>query len=455
MRIATARGRCPAVILLVFAFAVCSCGGSSDDDAGDDAGDDADDGADDDSDDDDVLDDDFADDDADDDTGPTRPFRMAAAPMQYRVEPYHVATVFDFVGFDGRVDAVSLHMDSFFGVPWEPFADGEDPPQAWIDAMNAAKISVDALDVPIYLSLTPLDGNRTGLAPYTDVDGEGRLITVPDWNEPCYDFAAAPDAVRYREAYRAYMAYLIDLFEPDAITHVIEMNLYDHFCETGFDALVDFANEMYDEARELAPGAPVFPTFVVEQLWDTGGFGPCELMDHSCLDAQLATIEAVKRDRLGLSAYPMFFVDDPANPPEGLFADIAAATGERLVVSETGQSNRTITQPVDDVCTPLFFFDDADESGFLEFLLAEGASANADLVVWWSLVDFLPEPLLAECPCDYGPEWCAIYDVMDALGPGWLSAWLSWGSMGILDYEHNPKPASAIWDDWLTRSVSP
>ncbi|MCC6159767.1 MAG: hypothetical protein IT350_17070 [Deltaproteobacteria bacterium] len=442
-----------AVIFLLSACVACSGGDSGDDDTSP-----TDDSEDDDADDD-LIDDDVADDDSDDDSGddagPTRPFRMAAAPMQYQIEPYHVETVFDFAGFDGRVDAVSLHMDSFFGVPWEEFADGEDPPQVWIDTMNAAKSVVEALGVPIYLSLTPLDGNRTGLAPYPDVDGEGRLITVADWNDPCYDFAAAPDAARYRTAYANYMAYMIDLFEPDFFTHVIELNLFDHFCEEGYGALIDFANDLYDEARELAPEIPIFPTFVLEQLWDTGAFGPCELLDHSCLDAQLATIGDVKRDRMALSAYPMFFVDDPEHPPEGLFADVAMATGERIMIAETGQSNRAITQPIDDVCTPLFVFDDADESGFLDFLLAEAETAHADLVVWWSLVDFLPDGVLAECPCDYGLEWCAIYDVMDAMGPGWLSAWLAWGSMGILDYEHNPKVSAAIWDDWLTRSVSP
>ena len=453
MKFVPAPGWKLAVVITLAACVACSGGDSGGDDTSPTG--DPDDDTDDDLIDDDLADDDVSDDDDDDDAGPTRPFRMAAAPMQYAVEPYHVATVFDFEGFDGRVDAVSLHMDSFFGVPWDQFADGEDPPQAWIDTMNAAKSAADALGVPIYLSITPLDGNRTSLAPYTDVDGEGRLITVGGWSEPCYDFAAAPDAPQTREAYRNYLAYMIDLFEPDFFTHVIEMNLYNHFCDAGFDALIDFANEMYDEARELAPSVPIFPTFVLEQLWDTGAFGPCELPDHDCLDAQLASIEGVRRDRFGISAYPMFFVDDPAQPPEGLFADVAAATGEQLVISETGQSNRVITQPIDDVCTPTFTFDDADESGFLEFLLAEAETANADLVVWWSLVDFLPDGVLTECPCNYGLEWCAIYDAMDALGSGWLSAWLAWGSMGIFDYEHNPKTSAAIWDDWLAKSVGP
>lgn len=440
-------------VLLALAWGVVGCfgcGGDDDDPQNTHESDDDTSTDDDASTDDDSVDDDMW---TDDDDAPSRTFYMASAPVQYAIAPYDVDTVFDMDGFAGRVDMVSLHVDDFFGLPWESFADDTPRPTAWVDVMNGIRDQVEALDVAVYLALTPLGGLRTTLnGQATDVDGE--LEIVEGWKDECYDFAAAPDAERYRDAYLAYVADMVELFDPVFLTPVIEMNMFAANCPDAFGGLVDLNNDVYDAIKATRPDLPIFPTHIVPALVGQPPYGDCAYGDDSCLAASVELLSDIKTDRLGISSYVMFDYPHADQIPADFFPRVIDAFGLKPVFGETGHSSHTIRVPGTSGCDTFREYNPQDQVEYLGDLMQVAQDYESDLVVWWSLVDYLPESMLSNCPCDEEQmEWCVLYDVIDDLGL--LNAWLAWGSMGILDYEQNPKVVSTLWMEWLGRKRIP
>lgn len=84
--------------------------------------------------------------DDDDDNLPPRTFNLAAAAFFFEVTDSSISSEFSFDGFEGRVDIVSVHLDGFFGVPWDEFSIDIDPPSPWIEKMEAIRNSVQDLE---------------------------------------------------------------------------------------------------------------------------------------------------------------------------------------------------------------------------------------------------------------------------------------------------------------------
>ncbi|MCB9479833.1 MAG: hypothetical protein H6683_09140 [Deltaproteobacteria bacterium] len=455
-------------MLLLLPACFNDSGDDDDDDAGpieldDDTTDDDDTGDDDTTDDDDTVDDDTSDDD-DDDDGPTRSFHVASAPLQYfeDLDNYFIGESFDFAGFAGNLDAVSLHMDSFFGVPWAQFADEDgdkdfDLPKVWTDAMDQIAADAETLGLPVYLSLTPLDGTRAALAPAPVKMDNGYLGKEPYING-CFDFDNHEKADEIKTAYRNYVNWMIDKFDPTWLTTVIEINIYESACEDEYASLMDFANEIYDMVKAAHPDLPTFPTFVVHFLYrGNKPWAICGSYSRQCLKKELEINAGIKRDRMALSSYPRldgFRMDDF---PEDLYSLIADLTGERLVWAETGWPSGDTIWDLDagsavENCVNGIPSDDAEQAAFLEYLFAEAQAQNSDLVTWWSYRDFLPEGFPQTCPCYHeDPEWCILSDVLQPTGL--LPAFLLWGQMGMIEHDLDPKSAKTAWDAWRAMPI--
>ncbi len=438
---------------LLLALTVLGCAGDDDDAADDDAGDD-------DSGDDDTADDDTSDDDvADDDAGPSRSFRLAACPMQYEVGLWSVDTVFDTAGFDGLIDLLSVHND-FFGVPWDEFAANEEPPAAWLAVMTDIKDQVDSLGVGVFLSVTALDGWRTTLADRAR-DEDGELVLDEQWADACFDFDSSPDAGKWRAAYQNYVRWMVDYFEPEYLTNMIEMNLFGAACPGQYEALIDLANEVYDQEKAAHPNLAIFPSFVASEYWLLDEGEPCgpptgePPTDHSCFEAALARDAGIKRDRYGVSSYPAYFAQYwVGGLPDDYYSAFTDYTGERVVFTEIGVGSREVNAPYptpDDPCLTILTETEETQREFLQFLFTEAQQLDSDLLTWWSLRDYLPAGMPGTCPCNESPAWCVLYDAMaDA---GMLPLWLMWGSMGIVNHAGAPKASFDVWEEWLARPV--
>ena len=405
---------------------------------------------DDDSGDDDAGDDDSGDDDSgDDDFGPTRPFYMAAAPYQYEFLEFDIRDNFDTTGFDGRVDMLSLHMD-FWGLPWDAFMYETDLPPAWVAKMAYLRQLAVDLNVPVYLSVTPLGGLRDRLS--DNVRDMGPDLVKEPFGEECQDVVNGPLASEIRAAYVQYVLWMINYFKPEILTHVIELDMFDMWCPETYESMIVLANEAYDAVKTRHPGLVTFPTFTMAHMWGIDEGTGCDVGDRDCLAASLARNAAVKRDRFGISSYPMFQQYRWEWVPADYFSTVTDLTGETIVFGETGYGSRPVIIPwpgPEDPCQELFSMSDADQIAYLEFLFSEAEAAGSDLVCWWSLREFMPAAVHDSCPCDAPGNWCLLYDAFREIGM--LHAWLGWGSMGIIDYDLNEKASAAAWGSWLSR----
>jgi hypothetical protein len=156
---------------------------------------------------------------------------------------------------------------------------------------------------------------------------------------------------------------------------------------------------------------------------------------------------------MGLSSYPVFMQWEWDGIEEDFYTAFAELTGEQVVIGEIGWNTHDVVAPfptLEDDCMTVFTSSDADQIAFMEWLFGQMDGIGSDLVVWWSLRDYLPESVLDGCPCDAPGLWCILYDAFADLGLH--VAWLHWGSMGILDYDGNAKASYSNWKDWLSRT---
>jgi hypothetical protein len=422
------------LLILAICSLVFSCG---DDDSADD--------------DDDNDDDDTTADDDDDAVGPPRSFYMASAPFIFEVTDISISSEFDFTGFDGRVDMVSLHMDNFFGLPWPAFIAGTDPPDVWLEKMAQIRAEIEALGVGVYLSLTPLGGIRDQIADLAEeVDGE--LFVNNAWLPGCYNFDTGPNHAAHRTGYLNFVRWMVDYFQPEYLTHGIEINIYDLACPDDYDSVITLLNDVYDQGKAIDPSLPIFGTFASSMMWFEGEID-CWPNDRTCLRANLAKIEKLKQDRYGVSSYPIWVYNELPEWPTDYYRAFAEEQEKTVVFGEIGWNTHDVTIPyptLEDSCMTVTHSSDADQIAFLDHLFSEAQTMGSDLVVWWSLRDFLFEQILTGCPCDAPGLWCLLYDAVYDIGL--LPSWVMWGSMGVIDFDAKPKPGYNAWKNWLERT---
>lgn len=95
----------------------------------------------------------------------------------------------------------------------------------------------------------------------------------------------------------------------------------------------DLVNTLAPQIRTASPGTKVFVSFQVDEA---NGAIHAEPIDHFDL------IDDYDIDALGLSSYPVFFFDSPADIPADYFARFDAATDLPLLMVEGGWSSQSV-----------------------------------------------------------------------------------------------------------------
>ncbi|MDY6842571.1 MAG: hypothetical protein SVW57_00575 [Thermodesulfobacteriota bacterium] len=154
------------------------------------------------------------------------------------------------------------------------------------------------------MSVTPLNGLRTTIAALAYEAG-GELVIDNKWATGCYNFDTGINADQIRSAYLNYVQWMVDFFEPVFLTHGIELNMYMDACPDCYESLTRLLNDVYDQEKARNPDLIIFPTFTAKAMWDYGDNGNCSVGDRSCLIDNLESQRDIKRDRFGISAYPL------------------------------------------------------------------------------------------------------------------------------------------------------
>jgi len=378
--------------------------------------------------------------------------------------------VFDPGNLAEDVDTISFHND-FIGVPWDEFADGDISglPDPWVQAVDAWVDLAEETGKEVFLSLALVGGSegRNTLASRATTSG-GTLATEDGWAASCFNFHTDADGERWRQAYLAYVRYMVGRFQPVFLNHAIEVNLFSLGCDPvdpdAFDSIMEVADAAYDAAKELRPGIVAFPSFQIDTMRDNQGEGWCSAgSEGACFAIAFERVQAMKRDRFAVSTYPFISELVGGTFRETWFEEIAQATGERLVVAETGFASDDLLLNTGSESVPACaVYHEADEpaqEAYLTVLLTEAERLGMDLVTWWSGRDIFPSRFVTECPCETETDYCAVlsYFRQVATPPTPENqamaelAFRVFESMGVRRWDGTPKAALTTWRAWLAR----
>jgi hypothetical protein len=198
------------------------------------------------------------------DAGPSRSFLLASGGVQFLVDG-GLGLLITPANLAQDVDVIEVHQE-FYGVPWDAFLAGTDPPAEWINAMTGIAQSVAASGKKTFLSVTMLNGARNSLAAKTTIVN-GTVQSTDNWAAPCYDFDSAPDGAAMKEAYLAYVGWMIDQFSPLYLNIAVEVNLFFDNCLGSAAGVIDVSNAAYALAKAKNPDLVTFPSIQIDHLY--------------------------------------------------------------------------------------------------------------------------------------------------------------------------------------------
>ena len=402
------------------------------------------------------------------DGGPPRSFRLAAGGVQLLISGPAVGLQITPADLQTDVDVVEIHQE-FYGVPWDDFKNGTSLPAAWDSQMKSLAGSARAMNKPVFLSISMLNGNRTSLAPKATTSAGGGLTTTDDWAAACYDFATAVDGPQMKAAYLAYVDYMMTTFSPAYLNVAVEVNLFFEHCPGSVAGLIDVANAAYDEAKSKKSDVVAFPSLQLDHLYGFSDACPPDAdggsLRATCFEANYAQIANLKRDRFAMSSYPpLAAAQKPTDLPADWFTRAASIKGETPLIAETGwNSSSLVAQASNGTCDTIFTSTENDEEAYLDFVLRSADTQHIDLVNWWSDRDLVVATFMTDCPCTFDSTWCSVLDQFrtDAgadAGDTQLFGQIlvkAFGTMGLRAYDGTQKPAVyARWQTALGRPLT-
>lgn len=184
--------------------------------------------------------------------------------------------------------------------------------------------------------------------------------------------------------------------------------------------VVDLVNTLTPRIHLINPNIRVFVSFQVEDAWQLFPFPP-SLLDHFSLIADFDI------DALGLSSYPVFAFNTPADIPGNYFARFAQATSLPLILVEGGWNSEDVP--------PLSSATPQEQAAFFRRFEQLLDDVEAEL---WVMLFFADINVAA-----FG------------LPPEQEAVLANFAFMGIVDQTLAPKPAFAVWERIFSRPHPP
>jgi hypothetical protein len=405
----------------------------------------------------------------------TRSFHMGATPFFATASAF---PDFRFENLDDR-DLLSLHVDDFWGVPWQQCAGSTCTglPAAWVARWQQLAASAQASGKVVYLAVSPLS-NRRALS--RTVQADGSLLDA--WQSPtvldangCYLFASDPNAAGYATAYANFVKYLVDLVHPAFLSPAIEMNMPFTTCPAQKAAWIAWYSGVHAALKAAYPSLPVFATFQTEYLYGVAEPAAACAAGTSytdCFKARLAEALAVPGDRIAFSSYPEAWVYSAAfnyGVPPDTFALARAATTRRIWVSETGWNTVPLRASYAHAgggsCSTSFLLSEtlatpagtkdlannAAQTAYMTWLLGQAQAQQLEAVVWWLNRDYLDGAVSSTCPCTQATsDTCKLADTFYAVGGDGGEALLRrFGNIALRNFDGTARPAQAVWKQYL------
>jgi arabinogalactan endo-1,4-beta-galactosidase len=263
----------------------------------------------------------------------------------------------------------------------------------------------------LFLSISPLNRDKRGLAPYWgDTDNQP---LPPAWSkEPL-------NSPRVKRAYLNFVLRAIDAMRPDYLAIGVESNVMLSRDSSRWEALKELHRDTYAAIKKTHRSLPVFFTTDVlhyKQLARDAKGTPQEkevgdLMRYS--------------DLFAMSLYPHMSAEVLRPVPAG-FLDFARRFKKGIAVAESGMTSRPVE--LRSYGTTLFG-SDADQTQFTDYLLKTAARDNYEFVINFATTD--SDRLVSR------------------LRPPAADLARIWAYTGMQTADKRPKPASAVWDGFF------
>ena len=244
-------------------------------------------------------------------------FYLGFTPFPYDITQSAVQYVYDKIRSDANI--ISHHFDD--GIPWPEALAGTDFHQNIISDWQFRLANPPATH-KVFVSVTPINIDRNGLAPYKAEEGDMPLPAP--WDTVSFN---NPDV---KTAYLNYCNRVIDFFNPDYFCFGIEVNLLMANSPEKWDAYMDLQKFIYEQLNSSHPNLVIFVSFSGIQL--IPGYTSANDADQS-----RAFSEAISySDYYGISLYPYLSTFTTDTIPSDMFTKLFSLNNKTTVFTETG-----------------------------------------------------------------------------------------------------------------------
>jgi hypothetical protein len=346
-----------------------------------------------------------------DDDPKTRSFYMGFTPFPYEKSVEAVNYTYSKLETDG--DIINHHFDN--GVPWIEALNGQPFHQNIIDDWDFRKSKTSAKH-KIYVSVTPINFSRDGLAAYR---GEADNMALPaPWST--YPF----NHINVETAYLNYCKRMIDFFQPDYFNMAIEANLLYVNNSTRWSEYLHLHRFIYTELKLAYPELTVFTS--VSGAYLLPGF--LDGNDHS--QQRLAALQVLQdSDLYGISFYPYLSKYLGQTYPTTTLEELFSISPKPVAIAETGFTAQTFTIDVGNGPVTVNS-DPTKQEWYIKDLLYSSDRIKAVFVIQFVIRD-------------YDQLWEQIGSPTDIN--------IAWRDTGLYDESGNPRPALSAWRDYLSR----
>jgi len=336
----------------------------------------------------------------------SRSYFMGFTPFPWDISLEAVTETNRFIVENG--DIVSHHLEQ--GVPWtEALENKPFHPRMMDDWEGRRKVSANS---KVFLSVTPLNGGRSGMSLYR---GEDEEMPIPN----LFKDKALNDPI-IKKAYLNYCRSAAEFFQPDYFAIGIEVNELFHNSRQMWNPFLELYMDTYAELKKDYPDLPIFATVTLHNLTNTG---------WENLQEQQSEIKKFleHNDIAGISYYP--FMAGQSERPIEMFDWIREFTDKPLAITETGFPAEDIilkTYNVEISGTP------EKQTIYFETLLDRASQDN-----YLFVIAFLHR--------DYDALWEKIKNMVP-------EAFIVWKDCGLVDENGVERPALDVWKRYFSET---
>jgi hypothetical protein len=333
----------------------------------------------------------------------SRPFRMGFTSWPADLTLEGISMAQEFANSHG--DLISVMFIG--GIPWQEALDGK-PFSHDVEANLRYRPPAGK---KLFLSISPLNKDRTDLAPYWG-EKDNQPLPAP-WDKRPLD---SPEVKR---AYLNFVLRAVEAMRPDYLAIGIELNVLLSHSPEKWRQVKAFYRETYAAVKAKHPTLLV--CFTTEVLHYRRLATEAKDKDQEGEVADLMQ----NSDLFAMSLYPHMSYDVPRPFPAD-FLDFATRFKKPIAVSESGMTSQDVELKAYKVTLK---GSEADQQRFIEMLLKTATRDHYRFVVNFATTDF--EKLCARLPAPLDDQARI------------------WAYTGLQTSAQRPKPALAVWDAYL------